>query len=55
MSSTNEEFGRGPRDPRPTEDSIVTITLEDGVMIYDRDQPGAWISSTTACDVAAHH
>lgn len=48
MTHTHERTGNVAREPQPPAESIVAITTESGVIIYDRRDPAAWISSTAA-------
>lgn len=37
-------------DPEPPEESVVCTVVEDGVVVYDEDDPDAWITSTVSVD-----
>lgn len=38
--------------PEPPRESVVCTIVEDGVVVYDEDDPGAWITSTVSIDTA---
>lgn len=38
--------GTEPTNQHGPRDSVVAVEVEDGVVLYDEEQPGAWITST---------
>jgi hypothetical protein len=37
-------------DPEPPRESVVCTVVEDGVVVYDEENPDAWITSTVSVD-----
>ncbi|WP_257300385.1 hypothetical protein [Haloarchaeobius sp. FL176] len=54
MSTNNEKMARIDPDPKPKapDETVVDVTLEDGLVIYDSENPDAWITSTTGLDTS---
>lgn len=39
-------------DPEPPDENVVSTTIEEGVVIYDQEETGAWITSTVSVDTS---
>jgi hypothetical protein len=54
MSTNNDEMASIDPDPAPEApgETVVDVTFDDGLVIYDSENPDAWITSTIGLDTS---